>query len=360
MSKLDKYEIIKKLGSGAFGDTYLVKYKDKQYAMKIENITEEEVKKDLSSPVWREIDFATTMYKECPNHIMKLYEYDIIENCKHRHKNKLNPDSYFQLNTNAEQYYNKKMNSKYCLRMIYSLVDVTIDQYSKELIKKPQEVWYSLFIQYFYVIYCLNKKGYSHNDLHKNNIGIVFTENKTITVFKDYHIPTFGFKLVLMDYGLVLNDKYEMTNKYFFQNEKQIYDDHIKHECTTLIIHYFNMNPDIKKLYNEFIKIVPSYHFNEERILPNSKIGHNLIEMINPIQKYFYNNHIMYFYLLINPDEFQKMMFKNKKHKPMPVNTILDVEDYRYMLKFIPIQHYNDIRSIGHYFINKLSNIHIK
>lgn len=45
MYKLDKYKIIKKIGQGKFGDTYLVKYKDKEYAMKIENVTEEELDK---------------------------------------------------------------------------------------------------------------------------------------------------------------------------------------------------------------------------------------------------------------------------------------------------------------------------
>ncbi len=361
MSKLDKYKIIKKLGSGAFGDTFLVKYNDKEYAMKIENITEEEIKKDLSSPVWREIEFATTMHKECPNHIMKLYEYDIIENCKHKHHNKIESDSYKQgLNQVTKEYYDKKMNSKYCLRMIYSLVDKTILQYSKELIKKPKEVWYSLFIQYFYVTYCLHKKGYSHNDLHKNNIGIVFTENKTITVFKEYRIPTFGMKLVLLDYGLVLNRKYDMTNKYFVSNEKEMHEYYIKYECSNIIFHYFDLNPDHIKIKNKLSKHTPNYNYDEGNLLRHTLIGNNLIAMINPNQKIFHNDYVMYFYALLNPDEFQKMIFKDKKHKPIPIHTILDVEDYRYVIKFLPIQHYNDIRSIGHYFVNKLHNIYIK
>lgn len=158
------------------------------------------------------------MYKECPNHIMKLYEYDIIENCNHKHKDKYVIDSMFK--EENPTYYDTKMNSKYCLRMIYSFVDTTIDKYKKKLLKENKEVWYSLFIQYFYVVYCMRKKGYTHNDIHGNNIGIVFTKNKTIILFKTHNIPTFGYKLVLLDYGLVLNEKYDMNNEYFLKNEK--------------------------------------------------------------------------------------------------------------------------------------------
>ena len=71
MSKLDKYEVIKKLGAGMFGDTFLVKHKDKQYAMKVENIPEDEIKnKDLASPVWREIEFSKTMSNKYPLHFI--------------------------------------------------------------------------------------------------------------------------------------------------------------------------------------------------------------------------------------------------------------------------------------------------
>ncbi len=361
MPKLDKYEIIKKLGSGAFGDTFLVKYKDKRYAMKIENIPEEEIKKDLSSPIWREIEFATTMHKECPNHIMKLYEYDIIENCTHKHHDPIQNDSFHPNPKKFQEYYDKKMNSKHCLRMIYSLVDVTIEQHQKELIKKPKEVWYSLFIQYFYVMYCLQKKGYSHNDLHSNNIGLVFTENKTMTVFKYYPIPTFGYKLVLMDYGLVLNEKYPMHERHYVMgNEKDKHEYSMQYDCQRMINHYLEMNPSYNKIKNKIEDLTPNYNYLETLNLFDTTVGDNLQEMINSNDKHVMGRYLNMFYLLLNPDEFQKMIFKNKKHKPIHVDTILDVEDYRILIKYLPIKHYNDIRAIGEYFINKFNIIYSK
>lgn len=356
MSKLDKYEVIKKLGAGMFGDTFLVKHKDKQYAMKVENMPEEEIKnKDLASPIWREIEFATKMHKECPNHIMKLYEYDIIENCKHQHTKRYKSDSLYE----KDEYYENKMNSPFCLRMIYSLVDTSLEDYIKILIKKPQEVWYSIFIQFFYVIYCLHKHGYTHNDIHGGNIGFVFTKNKTITVFKDKVIPTFGLKLVLLDYGRVLHEKYDMSGKYYLKNEKQDYEYNMKYECHRMIGAYFYYNEDFNKINNKLKKIKPlNREYINFQLISNSFLGYNINEMLNR-NKYdhdIYDMSIMY--LLINPDQFQKILFGDKKYKSIPFHSILDPEDFRYVVKFLPNQSYTDIKEIGYYFINKLKMIY--
>lgn len=355
MSKIDKYEIIKNLGSGMFGDTYLVKYNNKEYAMKIENIIEEEINKDLSSPIWREIEFATTMHKECPNHIMKLYEYDIIENCKHKHKKQYKNDFLYNLeNVNNKIYYKNKMNSKYCSRMIYSLVDTTMENIVKELYKKPQEVWYSLFIQYFYVMYCLYKKGYTHNDIHFGNIGIIYTTHKTIKVFKEYKIPTYGLQLVLIDYGRVLNEKYTFTKQYFNKLEKETYKYNRLYEPAMLIQTYISKHPDYLKVLDHLYNTNPhvDLHTNILSII-NSKIGININDMIYPKYDGFMMGSF-YFYLLVNPDKLQKILIGNKHHKSIKINTIIDIEDYRYIIKNIPIEHSNNIKDIAYYFINKL------
>ena len=50
------FNIIKKLGSGMYGTTYLIKKDDKKYAMKIQKILPEHVNQNLSIGIWREID----------------------------------------------------------------------------------------------------------------------------------------------------------------------------------------------------------------------------------------------------------------------------------------------------------------
>ncbi len=46
-------KIIKKLGEGTLGKTYLVKYKDKKYALKIEHILNNERKKSFKNKIFR-------------------------------------------------------------------------------------------------------------------------------------------------------------------------------------------------------------------------------------------------------------------------------------------------------------------
>ena len=46
----------------------------------------------------------------------------------------------------------------------------------------------------------MNKNGYTHNDLHNANIGIIKSKQKYINIL-NYKIPTFGYIIKLIDYG---------------------------------------------------------------------------------------------------------------------------------------------------------------
>lgn len=49
-------KIIKKLGEGTFGKTYLVKYKNKKYALKVQTIENSEKNKSYKNKIMRELD----------------------------------------------------------------------------------------------------------------------------------------------------------------------------------------------------------------------------------------------------------------------------------------------------------------
>ena len=53
MIHLDKVKIIKKIGYGMFGTTYLANNNGKQYAVKIQHILEKDKKKDYKNEIWR-------------------------------------------------------------------------------------------------------------------------------------------------------------------------------------------------------------------------------------------------------------------------------------------------------------------
>ena len=71
MKIIKKYEIIKKINSGGQGSIYKIKYKNIIYALKIEKILENEIKKNYKSIYWREIEFAQTMNKKYPEKAQK-------------------------------------------------------------------------------------------------------------------------------------------------------------------------------------------------------------------------------------------------------------------------------------------------
>ena len=53
----DNIKIIKSLGTGVSGTTYIVSYKNKKYTLKIQHIFESEVK-NKKSGLWNEINFS--------------------------------------------------------------------------------------------------------------------------------------------------------------------------------------------------------------------------------------------------------------------------------------------------------------
>lgn len=122
---------------------------------------------------------------------------------------------------------------------------------------------------------------------------------------------------------------------------------------------YLWLNEDIDKMFKKLNNIKPvSKEYDNIMLIRNSFLGDNINEMLNP--SIYHEYFVAMFYLLINPDKTQKILFGNKEYKSSPINTIVDPEDFRYIIHFLPIQKYEDIKMIGHYFIQKLNLIYIK
>lgn len=212
------YNIIDKLGSGMFGTVYKIKYKDKYYAMKIEHILDKDIKKDIKSSVWREIDFLTKFAKKYPDQIMQLYHYDFIDSCEHKQEYSVNLK-------NFDKYHRDKLiklsKSKTCIRRIYELIDGNI---SEIISKLSLEQIYSFIIQISIIIKILEKSKYIHGDFHSGNIGYIKTDKKFIK-FGNLKIPTFGYIFKAIDLGSIMNPKYKLSKR-----EKIWYKDLFKRE----------------------------------------------------------------------------------------------------------------------------------
>lgn len=182
MSKYIEYKIIKELGHGMIGTTYLIKIKNKHYALKIEKVIEDVIDKNkidiihnTKYPEWREIEFSKKFGNKYPEQFMQLINYDIIENCDHVQK--YTPQSIESMPESVRKIINEKINSTYCIRKIYSLVDCDLSKIINNLNKKEL---YSFIIQTIHIIFLLNKNGYNHNDLHGQNIGVIKTKKNIL------------------------------------------------------------------------------------------------------------------------------------------------------------------------------------
>ena len=80
MVDFNKVHIIKELGYGLYGTTYLAKYNNKLYALKIQHILEKNIIKDYNNEIWREMslyNYIKKLNKEEQLFFTKLYNYSI-------------------------------------------------------------------------------------------------------------------------------------------------------------------------------------------------------------------------------------------------------------------------------------------
>lgn len=210
-------KIIKNLGAGMFGTTYLVEYKNKEYAMKIQHILPKDRKKDFKNELWRELDlyeYINTLSKKDQAFFTKLYQYEIYNNCDHIQKRpfKVNED-----NKVFAKKLKKLDESDWCVRYLLQYKgDMTLYNFLNKN-KLSQKQIYSFMLQICKMIYLLKLAGYSHNDLHSSNIMINKTNEKTFT-FYGHKIPYEGYQLSAIDYGEVLNEKYGIKHKGYLKN----------------------------------------------------------------------------------------------------------------------------------------------
>ena len=197
--------IIKELGKGMHGTVYLVKdIYNNEYAMKVEQILEKDMIETSKSYLWREIDFANTLSNKYPNQFMKIYKY---ENKKCDYVHTLTETQKKSLNEEAIKYYNELNESHYCSIKLTSTIDDILENIIYKLSDK--KIILDLLIQVVYIAYLINKEGYYHRDFHPENIGVVYTKDEFIEILKN-KIPTHGYILQAIDYGMVLHKKYQL------------------------------------------------------------------------------------------------------------------------------------------------------
>ena len=327
MNIIENYEMIKKINTGGQGSVYKIKYKNKFYALKIEKILENEIKKNYKSIYWREIEFTKTMNRKYPNLFMTLSYYDIIKNYNFTLENPYNIE-----------FINNMNKSIYCSRKIYEYIDITLDKILDKL--KLHEL-YSIIIQLSYIIYIMNKNGYTHNDLHIYNIGVQNTTKKYINIF-DNKIPTYGKIIKLLDYGRILHKKYTLGIDELLRidESKILFDNKIKEIRRILdivyeISFYSNVPTNFWEKYNA-TKDLQNFLSSKDSILVNDLVKDN-------DDRYT-------LFMLLYPEKAQKRLLKSKYKKTINNKIRIPIEDIIFLFNATHIKSYRDIKKIILYF----------
>jgi len=323
---MENYKIIKELGSGMHGTVYLVKNKDKKYAMKVEQVFEKDLEKNLKSVIWREIDFAKNMSKKYPQQFMKIYDY---ENKKCNYVHHLSEEKWKSMNPEIKKYYKDLFASPYCSIKITNIVDNMLHNIIYKINNK--KVILDLFIQVVNLAYLINKEGYYHRDLHPKNIGVVKTKDKYIKIL-DKKVLTHGYILSAIDYGMVLHKKYilEKWEESALKYDNDLYTNFYKIIFKIMLKNLINKYPEID--INKKVLISDKDAKTLNPILENIKIDNSkwIKDNYNYFQELLYK--ILFF------EKFQEQLGINDKvelYEFIPLESVIFIVKHFYDLKKI-------------------------
>jgi len=328
----DKVKIKKYIAKGMMGTIYLATNNNgHKYAYKIGKILPKEVKKSFKSEYWRENDFAENLANKYPDQFMQLYDSKIEKNCTHTQNFSGFNFTMNNLPKAQQTYYKKLEKSPYCSVKLWSLVDGDLKNLLSKNKFSPKE-FYDIYIQIVYIVYLINKYGYFHNDFHPGNIGYVKTNKKTIDIL-GYKIPTHGYLIKAIDFGLVLHNKYPMSKSW---REKYENDNDLFTVINLLSINLENKNfikingkkVTWEKWWNTDIKITKKEKNKLKKYLPNHKLNKdNTNFFYKKLFKLLYNKDITLPYLIplnkilyvikniYQPKKVLLYLIKNKNYK---------------------------------------------
>lgn len=200
------YKIIREIGRGVTGTTYIAEDTDKnKFALKLQKIRKVDID-NKNSEYYKEFKFLKKA-KKYPDQFVSLHCYEIIPKCDFVHKLPV------QYNVQNKKLWQSIQKSPYCLKKVYDLLDGTMDN-----IKIEHKNMYSMLTQICYIAYLLEKMGYIHNDLHFGNIMYKKVSKTTKIKIFDKEIPTFGYIYKAIDY----DDIKERTEKTYRCNDLDI------------------------------------------------------------------------------------------------------------------------------------------
>lgn len=195
--------LIEKIGDGWSSSVYKCKIDNKYGIYKLEKTKNINNKYD-SSNYYRQIDFSVCVGNKYPDMFLTLIQSGVIYDC----------NLYMKIPDNMPSYLKKeKANSNKLKTCTYLLYIPILDGTLRSIINKLSNIEYKDMVrQIIKIISVIHKHGYTHNDIHDENIMYKKTKNK--------------YKWYIIDYGLVHHKKYlpndtdKLVSKKNFKNDK--------------------------------------------------------------------------------------------------------------------------------------------
>lgn len=326
---LSNYSIIQELGYGIFATVYKIKtLNKKKYALKIQHVVKSDLKPNLKSSIWREINFSINFGNKYPTQFVKLYEYDFINRCELKQKYSFDISTF---PNNLQKKFNKLSSSPYCIRVVYDLIEGNLYELEDKLSVKQI---YSMIIQLTYTIQLLHSANYIHGDIHNKNVGWIKTGKTTKIKLGKLNVSTNGYIFKLIDYGMVMNKSNKMTKK-----EKVEFENNLRNELVLLV--HFMVDSVIYDYINENNIDIDFYcvytKFKKTRFY-------------NLISKYSSNDVVqMFLFDILFPSQYQSIAFGSHYTHTIPRKLFIPFEDIEYF-----ILNYKTPNLIIKYFNNKL------
>lgn len=330
---MENINIINKIGNGMLGDVYLCSISEKYYALKIEKIEQANINYNLSIQEWRETEFSESFANNYPEQFVTLYSYDVIEDCSVQRTYNYNAHNFSQKVLKRLQ---NKSKSNYIIRRLYSLVDDNLKNVINTFTKKQI---YSTIVQIAYICYLMQSKGYSHNDLHTKNIGVIHVEPHTYINISNKKLCSNGIHIKALDFGIALHEKYGLT-----ETEKYVHNNGLINDINKFLIRLvtFEKNDGCNNGCNKIFNWNDEPKIFEEFI--NSKEYIVLEDFaVNKYDKF-------YLFQILFPEQFQKMLLKNHFTQTFKPIIKIDLCDLLFIFK-----NKLNLKTVMKYFI-KLAN----
>lgn len=339
-------EIIKPLGHGVSGITYLAKYKENSVVVKKSYLSFYD-SVNLSSPFNTLLKFSNNFASKNKKHFVVVMGYNIVKNPSWNFEEELEK---FEGKKPVIKTHHDKFS---CLSLIMTpVLDDTLKNWHNSLMVNVKnnkaetcKQIYSFLVQFFYMFYLLQNAGWYHLDAKWKNIMYKSVDEDTVSINLGSNekilIPSYGKRWYLIDYDTVC----QQGNKTLSIR---------KHYFLVRILEFLLVQPFWVTIAKNKIKIDRD-HIIADKIRRNIKTSYlnNLLPQIEKTESDTINQCLLALCVMLEPTEYFNILGLTGKSWEQDLSSTINdqympAEDFLFI-----IANLNDAKKIIEYLASK-------